>query len=119
MDAKLGVLVVVDACNGSGWDVDIELEDDVEVEHIDVRADMNGHVIVDTRGIVEDPDSCSSGSSSSGCLPTEPGLPASSACSSSARAGCDSRQSMSSLRRNAGSWRSSCCASPSGSGSGG
>ena len=84
MDVELGVLVVVDAGNGSDWSVEVEVEDDVEVEHVDVRADLNGHVIVDTRGIVEDPDSCSTGSSSSGCLPTEPGLPASSACSSNA-----------------------------------
>ena len=84
VDVELGVLVVVDAGNGSDWNVEVEVEDDVEVEHVDVRADKNGHVIVDTRGIVEDPDSCSTGSSSSGCLPTEPGLPASSACSSNA-----------------------------------
>jgi hypothetical protein len=84
MDVELGVLVVVDACNGSGWNVEVEVEEDVEVEHVDVRADKNGHVIVDTRGIVENPDSCSPGSSSSGCLVTTPGIPESSACSSSA-----------------------------------
>jgi hypothetical protein len=84
MDVELGVLVVVDAGNGSDWNVEVEMEDDVEVEHVDVRADMNGHVIVDTRGIVEDPDSCSPNSSSSGCLVTTPSLPASSACSSNA-----------------------------------
>ena len=82
--ADVGVLVVVDVGNGSDWNVEVGLEDDVEVEHVGVRADLNGHVIVGTRGIVEDPESCSPGSSSSSCLVTTPGCPPRSACSSSA-----------------------------------
>jgi hypothetical protein len=48
VDVELGVLVVVDAGHGSDWNVEVEVEDDVEVEHVDVRADKVGHVIVDT-----------------------------------------------------------------------
>ena len=55
---EIDVLVVVDAGDGVDWEIEVEMEDDVEVEHVDVCADMNGHVIVDARDIVEASDAC-------------------------------------------------------------
>jgi hypothetical protein len=74
------------------------MEDDVEVEHVDVCDDMNGHVIVDARDIVEASDSCLPNSSASACLVTTPSNSAGQVRSSCARNCGSTRQSLSSSR---------------------
>ena len=95
---EIDVLVVVDAGDGVDWEIEVEMEDDVEVEHVDVCADMNGHVIVDAREIIEVPDSSLSNSSSGVRPVTTPSNSAGNVRSSCARNDGNTRQSLSSPR---------------------